>query len=634
MAKIPKSQIQNPKSEIINTLFCNPMKTKFLFIIFLLAMIVSVVPGKLFAQQTEEQLGAQYFNNKEYDKSLATFEILFSKNPSQYNYLYYVNTLFELKQYDKAEKVIKKQQKANPYDQWFQVDLGYLNILQGEVAKGRKIYENCLKELQPDKTQVYNLAYAFSNRRETDYTIRTYQRGRDLLKDPAAFAFELAYTYEALGNTEQMIEEYLNLLSANPLQIEQVQNRLQSWLSDDIDNTKNDTYRSVLLRKTQENPDEILYNELLLWHSVQQKDFSFALIQAKALDRRYGETGQRIFDLAALCVSNENFDAAIDAYKYIIKKNADKELVTQSRIELINTEFKQYQSTYSQDKMKLLQIEQAYKTLLGELGKTLFTIPLILNQAHLEAFYLGMSDEAILLLTEAVDLPNIPARDQAYCKLELADIYLFSGEQWEATLLYSQVEKTFKNEPIGHEAKFRNAKLSFYIGEFEWAKSQLDILKAATSKLIANDALELSLMIGDNIEEDSVATPLGMFARADLLGFRNRDDEALALLDSIVALFPLHPINDDVLFKKAGIDVKMGKFDDASKLYAEIVEKFPEGLLTDDAMFDLASLYENQLSDKAKAMQFYQDILTKYPGSLYVVEARKRFRALRNDPVN
>lgn len=634
MAKIPKSQIQNPKSEIINTLFCNPMKTKFLFIIFLLAMIVSVVPGKLFAQQTEEQLGAQYFNNKEYDKSLATFEILFSKNPSQYNYLYYVNTLFELKQYDKAEKVIKKQQKANPYDQWFQVDLGYLNILQGEVAKGRKIYENCLKELQPDKTQVYNLAYAFSNRRETDYTIRTYQRGRDLLKDPAAFAFELAYTYEALGNTEQMIEEYLNLLSANPLQIEQVQNRLQSWLSDDIDNTKNDTYRSVLLRKTQENPDEILYNELLLWHSVQQKDFSFALIQAKALDRRYGETGQRIFDLAALCVSNENFDAAIDAYKYIIKKNADKELVTQSRIELINTEFKQYQSTYSQDKMKLLQIEQAYKTLLGELGKTLFTIPLILNQAHLEAFYLGMSDEAILLLTEAVDLPNIPARDQAYCKLELADIYLFSGEQWEATLLYSQVEKTFKNEPIGHEAKFRNAKLSFYIGEFEWAKSQLDILKAATSKLIANDALELSLMIGDNIEEDSVATPLGMFARADLLGFRNRDDEALALLDSIVALFPLHPIYDDVLFKKAGIDVKMGKFDDASKLYAEIVEKFPEGLLTDDAMFDLASLYENQLSDKAKAMQFYQDILTKYPGSLYVVEARKRFRALRNDPVN
>ena len=634
MAKIPKSQIQNPKSEIINTLFCNPMKTKFLFIIFLLAMIVSVIPGRLFAQQTEEQLGAQYFNNKEYDKSLATFEILFSKNPSQYNYLYYVNTLFELKQYDKAEKVIKKQQKANPYDQWFQVDLGYLNILQGEVAKGRKIYENCLKELQPDKTQVYNLAYAFSNRRETDYTIRTYQRGRDLLKDPAAFAFELAYTYEALGNTEQMIEEYLNLLSANPLQIEQVQNRLQSWLSDDIDNTKNDTYRSVLLRKTQENPDEILYNELLLWHSVQQKDFSFALIQAKALDRRYGETGQRIFDLAALCVSNENFDAAIDAYKYIIKKNADKELVTQSRIELINTEFKQYQSTYSQDKMKLLQIEQAYKTLLGELGKTLFTIPLILNQAHLEAFYLGMSDEAILLLTEAVDLPNIPARDQAYCKLELADIYLFSGEQWEATLLYSQVEKTFKNEPIGHEAKFRNAKLSFYIGEFEWAKSQLDILKAATSKLIANDALELSLMIGDNIEEDSVATPLGMFARADLLGFRNRDDEALALLDSIVALFPLHPIYDDVLFKKAGIDVKMGKFDDASKLYAEIVEKFPEGLLTDDAMFDLASLYENQLSDKAKAMQFYQDILTKYPGSLYVVEARKRFRALRNDPVN
>jgi tetratricopeptide (TPR) repeat protein len=610
------------------------MKHKVLLLLMLTGLLITVRPEKLFAQQTEEQLGAQYYNNRELDKALATFESLYSRNPSQFNYLYYVNTLLELKEFDKAEKVIKKQLKANPNDPRYKVDMGYLNIMQGDITKGRKIYENCLKDLQPDKMQIYNLAYAFSNRRETDYVIRTYQHGRALLKDPAAFAFELAYTYEVLGSTEPMIDEYLNLITSNPQQMALVQNRLQAWLSDDVDNSKNDTYRKVLLKKSQQNPDEIIYNELLLWHSIQQKDFPFALLQAKALDKRYGENGQRIFDLAALCVSNENYDAAMDGYKYIIKKNTHKELVMRSRIELINTEFNQYKSLFLQDKNKLLLMQQDYIKLLDELGKTAFTIPLILNLSHLQAFYLGETDEATELLLQAIKIPGVTLQSQAQCKLELADIYLFSGEQWEATLLYSQVEKTFKNESLGHEAKFRNAKLSFYIGEFGWALAQLDVLKAATSKLIANDALELSLLITDNIEEDSLLTPLSMYAQADLLEFRNHDTEALAVLDSISTLFPMHSIADNVLFKKAEIFAKNGKFDQAAANYSEIIEKYPYDLLADDALYNLAGLFENQLNNKSKAMELYEKILTQYPGSLYVVDARKHFRALRNDPVN
>ena len=610
------------------------MKPKLLLLLMLTGLLITVCPGKVMAQQSEEQLGVQYYNNRELDKALATFESLYSRNPSQFNYLYYTNTLFELKEFDKAEKVIKKQLKTNPNDPRYQVDLGYLYIMQGDITKGRKIYENCLKDLQADKMQIYNLTYAFSNRRETDYVIRSYLRGRAVLNEPSVFAFELAYTYEMLGSTEQMIDEYLNLILSNPQQISLVENRLQAWLSDDVDNTKNDTYRAVLLKKSQQNPDELLYNELLLWHSVQQKDFPFALVQAKALDRRYGENGQRIFDLAALCVSNENFGAAIDGYKYIIKKNNGSELVMRSRIELINTEFRQYKSLFLQDKNQLMLMQQDYVSLLNELGKTPFTVPLILNLAHLQAFYLGETDQAIELLLQAISISKVSLASQAECKLELADIYLFSDEQWEATLLYSQVEKTFKNEPLGHEAKFRNAKLSFYIGEFGWALAQLDVLKAATSKLIANDALELSLLISDNIEEDSLTVPLSMYAKSDLLEFRNRDQDALAVLDTISVLYPMHSIVDNVLFKKAEIFSKNGKFDLAATNYSEIIEKYPYDLLADDSMFNLAGLFENQLNNKGKAMELYEKILTQFPGSLYVVEARKHFRALRNDAVN
>ncbi len=605
---------------------------KFILLILLLnAGVINIAKAQL---QSEEQQGVMYYNNREYEKAVAVFEPLFNRNPSQFNYLYYVNSLFELKDFDKAEKAIKKLKKNSPGDLRYEVDMGYLLILQGETAKGRKIYDNCLKNLPADKNQIYNLSYAFNSRRETDYTLRTYQRGRELLKDPTGFAFELAYMHEALGNSEQMIEEYLNLLLSSPQQMSMVQNRLQTWLSDDPENTRNETYHSILLKKSQENPDIILYNEMLLWHAIQQKDFPFAFLQAKALDRRFNESGKRIFDLAALSASNLNYQTAIECYKYLIKKNSNSELVSQSQVELTNTEFKQYQQSFAKDPKQLLQLETSYTNLITNYGKSSFTIPLILNLSHLQTFYLQKHSEAIELLNEAIAIPNLPSNELAECKIQLADIYLYTGEQWEATLLYSQVEKAFKNEPLGHEAKFRNARLSYYIGEFEWANAQLDILKAATSKLISNDALELSLIITDNIEEDSNYIPLTMFAHADLLLYQGETIKCLQTLDSIQLMFPTHPINDDILYKKAALFVKEGKYTEAEVHYNKIIENYSFELLADDAVFDLASLFQHQLANNAKAMELYQKILTQYPGSLYVVEARKQFRLLRNDQVN
>ncbi len=591
--------------------------------------------GMAFAQQqTDEQLGMQYYSTRQYDKAAEVFSRLYDKSPTLFSYIYYVNCLFELKDFDKAEKLIKKQKRLNQNDVRFDVDLGYLYILQEQTQKGRKTYDECLKNLKPDRNAINNLASAFFTRRETDYGIKTYLKGRDLLNEKSAFAFELAIQYEIQGNSADMLNEYFILIAEKPEQLATVQNRMQAWLADDPDNSKNDLFRSALLKKSQQEPDEVTYAELLLWYSVQQKDFELALIQAKALDRRYGEDGQRVYDLARLSYTNDDFDVTIDAYNYIIKKNADSDLVLKSRIELLNTEFAKALHTFTYDGKFLDALEQRYISLLNESGKSQATIPLIRNLGHLQAFYLNKTDSAIALLESAVALPGIPAKLQADCKLELADIYLFSDDPWEATLLYSQVEKSFKNEPVGHEAKFRNAKLSFYIGEFEWAKTQLDILKAATSKLIANDAMQLSLLISDNMDEDSTYGALSMYARAEMFEFRNKDAEALVMLDSLNAKYPYSTLSDEVLFKKAAISMKNKQFEDAASYYRKIVSDFPTDLLADDALFALASLFENQLNDKDKAMELYQTLMTSFPGSLFVVEARKHYRTLRNDPLN
>jgi tetratricopeptide (TPR) repeat protein len=266
-----------------------------------------------------------------------------------------------------------------------------------------------------------------------------------------------------------------------------------------------------------------------------------------------------------------------------------------------------------------------------EYGENASTIGVMKYLAHLQAFYLDKSNEAISILNKTIVIPNAQPSAIAECKIELADILLFTGDIWEAKLLYSQVDKAFKNDPVGHMAKFKNAKLSFYIGEFQWAKAQLDVLKAATSKLIANDALQLSVLISDNIDMDSSTLALSYYSRADLLLYRNKVELALLTLDSIFELADWHPIFDEVWYKKAEIEIKKKDYESAALCLTKIIEEYPYDITADNALFLLADLNENQFLNKEKALQLYERLLEDYPASVFTVEARKRFRILRGD---
>src|SRR5690606_25809785 len=158
--------------------------------------------------------------------------------------------------------------------------------------------------------------------------------------------------------------------------------------------------------------------------------------------------------------------------------------------------------------------------------------------------------------------------------LQLGDYFVLQGKVWDASLTYSQVDKAFKEDMLGEEARFRNAKLAYYRGDFEWAQGQLSVLKASTSELIANDALYLSVLITENIPPDSNLVPLQKFAYADLLLFQNKDKEAEKLLDSVSQAYPKHPLNDDILLLRAKMAVKHRAYNDALTYLKEIYEKY------------------------------------------------------------
>jgi TolA-binding protein len=241
-------------------------------------------------------------------------------------------------------------------------------------------------------------------------------------------------------------------------------------------------------------------------------------------------------------------------------------------------------------------------------------------------YQLGQTDEAVALLVNT--LAKVGGKqDQAQLKLKLADIYLHEDEVWEATLLYSQVDKSMKEEPLGHEARFKNAQLRYFIGEYEWAESQLKVLKAATSKLIANDAMTLSLIIKDNLSVDTTGMELKRLARADYRIYQQREDEAIALLDEIIANGN-EVSKPHALFRKGEIAEKRKEFESAEQLYLQIVEHYSESYMADAALMQAALIEQNQLKSKELAKQHYEKLIDEYPTSIYTAQAKKNYRKL------
>jgi tetratricopeptide (TPR) repeat protein len=584
---------------------------------------------------TNEHLAIQYFQEKQFDKAALLFEDIYNSKPSPFIYDYYFNCLIELKDYKKAEKFIGKSIKKQPFNLGLGVDLGYIYLLENDADKAKKQFEYSIKQLIEDKDQINNLANEFLLRDQVSYALKTYEHGQKLLKNQYNFNLELAQIYLKQNDFQSALNQYLEYVNSYPDELDQTSSKLQDILLNDPDYTKNNVFRSTLLQRIKKDPDVKPYPILLLWYFIQEKEFGSAVIQAKAIDKRFIEDGSRIIQLARIAASNAFYDEAIDCYDYIISKKGEFSVYYEaSKIEKINTKFLKITSSPSKDNMEIFSLEAEYKQLLDKQAENNYALQLIKNLAHLQAFYLDKTVEASELLQKGLLFKNVSADQLAQCKIKLGDILLLTSNVWDASLLYMQVDKAFKNDVIGFEAKFKNAKLYYYICEFEYAKAQLDILKAATSKFIANDAMQLSLLITDNLDADSSFTGLKLYAHADLLLFQNKDDEALKTLDSINHLGLFHPLFDEVLYKKAQIMVKHQQFAEADSLLSKLVDLYGQDILADDALFLLGNINETYLKNPDRAKEMFHKLLTDYPGSTFAVEARTHYRNLRGDKIN
>jgi len=610
---------------------CKLEMRHFLTITFLIFVFstVSAQQRKPSELQTKSNLAIRYYNAKDFEKALPLLEEVYRISKNGTYFRFYLNSLVQLKKFAEAEQSIQKEIKKQktPKPELF-IHWGYILKGQERLEEADEKYREAIDRIPANRGSFLVTASNFLSWGEYNFAKETYLRGREVLA-PEQFNYELARAYLYLRDYEKMMVEYLDLLRISEKQISRVQSSLSSALRLDIDNGLRDKFRGQVLKRIQAEPQVIGYNRLLIWFFLQEQKFSSALRQSVALDRRTGNESAQIVQLGKMALKNEKYAEAQKAFKYLMDKGKEDAYYSQAFALNIHASYLHFTTELASDVEKGKLLADEFKAGLEFLGITPATLHLVQEQAHLLAFYLERNEEAIEILMNGLKIPKLKPNESGVLKTEMADIYVYANDPWEATLIYSQVIDANKKNSLGDEVKLKKAKLAYYLGNFSWAKAQLDVLKASTSKLTANDAMELSLLIGNNLNLDTTAVPLTMFAKADLRFFQNKHDEAMVILDGLAETYPYHSLVDDILYRKAKIEIEVGNYSVAATYFEQIISDFSYELLADDALYELAGLYNLKLNEKEKAKNLYKDMLTGHPGSVYIDESREKYRELR-----
>jgi len=591
----------------------------------LLLISYFIVITSAFSQ--DDFLAKQYLNDGDYEKAVVFYEKLVEKNPRRTDFSEGLITCYQqLERYQDAEAFLLKKVQNDAVFPTFLIELGYNYTLQNKAELAQQYYEKAIAKIDDNPNYGYAVGYRFQKYALLDQAIDAYSRAMTI-KPELNYDFQLARIYGEKGEIEKMYQSYLSLIKNGKSSRSNVLRNIDDFISQDPSAENNITFRKILLQNAQKQPD-LLWNELLSWLFIQQRQFKNAFSQEKAIYKRADASSlDRMENLGHITFEEGDFETSKDIFEYILQNANDpgtklNAALKRIDIDLVNTTPNQLDT-----------IDKKFTKLIKEYGNAPQTQPLQVAYANFLTFKRDNPTPAISLLKKSLKLP-LGRFGEAYVKSALGEILVYDQKFNQALIYFTQIQKSLKNDVLGQEARFKVAQTSFYKGDFDWAFTQLKVLRGSTSQLMANDAMQLSLTISDNSLEDSTQTALKKYARADLLAYQKKTTEAITVLDDILKNHKGEKIEDEALLKQAELLQQQKKYDMAAFNYRKIIEFFDNGILADDAYFALGELYKNILDQPEKAMEQYEKIIYQYQDSYYFPQARKNFRILRGDTIN
>ncbi len=589
------------------------------------------LPVVLFAQtptQAKYQEARTFFEKKDYKNAVAIYEDLYTKTPENNEfYQDYLISLLELKEYKKAEKLAKTQLQRFGNNPVYLIALGNVYKTEKKDKEAVEQYTAALSYINGDDILTQQIASTFANNNDDEWTIKTYERAVQITQSPALYSAPLARLYNKTGETEKAINIIIESNQNMPQMRgdESIESTLLEIIGKDAEKQKK--AQKAIIKLVNARPENYLYTYLLTWIFSVQNNWNQALIQVQALEKRNTDKGRLLIDFATNAAQKQEYEVAAKAYNTVVNYGTTHPRYRMAKEGLLQMQLMKIQHSILTPKEEIENLSRQYAAFALEFPDV-FGNPIINDYALLEAQFAGNTNKAIELLEKSIAL-KIGNKDFiATSKLQLGDYYIIVGKVWDAALMYAQVDKAFREDALGEEARFRNAKLSYYQNDFEQAQGQLSVLKASTSELIANDALFLSVLITENIPTDSNMVPLQRFAYADLLLFQNKDAEAEKLLDSIATAFPKNPLADDILLLRSKISTKHKDFLKSIDYLKQILERHGKDVLADDALFSIAEITNKYLQKPEEAKKYYEQLIIDYPGSSFINDARKALKVI------
>lgn len=591
------------------------MKVRLLFFVLL------IYSAFCFCQRSDFSLAENYLRNSEYEKATQLYKKLVHKSPFNSTYLQRLITCYqETDKYQDAEALLFKKIAKRPKMTFLNVIIGHNYERQQKKDLADKYYKKAITSIKDKASYGVNIANLFKGYNKLDYAIQAYNKVLKANPD-ANYGFQLAQIYGEKGDFEAMFNAYVDYLDSNDNYLHTVKRYSARYITDDAEDNNNILFKQSLLRKSASNPKAV-WNDLLSWLFIRQKDYSKAYIQQKALYARDPENIDGIKELSEIAFENKDYETAKECSDFIIKKTnyiSDKfEAIRLNLLIAVET--------------KAPDTEDQFQAIFKEFGVNSNTFFIQITYADYLTFEKNQPQIAKTVLEKALPLAESKYQ-KARVKLKLADVLVYQGIFNKALIYFSQVQTRFKNHYLGQEANFKVAQTSYFKNDFKWAKAQLKVLKGSTSQLIANDAADLFLTISDNEPKDSVPSGLKEYAKADLLAYQNKNTKAITILNTIVKTFKGQPIEDEALFKLGELYSKQKRYTDAIASYSKILDTDKDGVLIDDAYYFMAELYNTKLNNTEKASEYYQKIIFEHPSSIYLVDARKQYRKLRGDEI-
>ncbi len=589
--------------------------------------------GALLMAQNDHELGMQYYADGEYERAIDYLEpsIRRSFDPKTYEVL--LNSYLALEEYKKAENLTKDLLRKGAFNGMeLYTDLVYINTLKGDAKEAEKAMDEIRERIEKNPSLAYGAGNSLQQKGYPQRALEVYELAE--ARNPGMnFDYQKALLYGELGDLRSMYSMYVDMVLRSPAYLPSVKNLIAQGITEGEENEYIQFLKEQIITKIQEGAPRSM-NELLVFVYIQEKNFRGAFTQLKALDRRSGGNRAEVYNLGQVALNNGEYELALNIFDYVQEAGKDNPFYEEARVQKLVAQRKLLESKDDTPASAWKDLQKQYYKAEAELRGLPETGPLRIDLAHFTAFRLDETDSAFALLKGMLLTSYISEEDKARARIELGDILLYTGERWDAILYYGQAEKAFEKSPIGQEAKFKRAKAAYYVGDFQWAQGIFNVLKASTSKLIANDAMRYSLLINDNIALDTTTEAMALFAQADLLNYQDKKDSAMIILNQLQREFPDHTVQDEVLLLRSEIWMARGNYESAAADLQAIIDGFPEDILADDAQFRLAQLYETKMNRVEEAKELYRSLFTDHPDSFYTAEARKRFRLLRGDILN